>query len=44
MPPGHLWRPALLRELRPVCFRIVSRFRQNGFIQPVFGRLFANYP
>jgi hypothetical protein len=24
-----------------VCFRIVSRFRKNGFIQPVFGLFFA---
>jgi hypothetical protein len=24
-----------------VCFRIVSRFRQNGFIRPVFRLFFA---
>ena len=41
MPPGHLWRPLLAKDLRPVCFRIVSRFRQNGFIRPDSGLFFA---
>src|SRR5829696_6227378 len=41
MPPGHLWRPLLAKDVRPVCFRIVSRFRQNGFIRPDFGLFFA---
>ena len=31
------YRALLLREVRPICFRIVSRFHQNGFIRPVFG-------